>query len=161
MPVFHSATAQHTAAHNTAAQITAAPIAFVCLLFLVGCNPDGIHPVKGQVVWKDTKQPANELANSLISFEQAASETSARGQIKADGSFELTTNQENDGAKVGEHVVLIIEIGRLPAGGPDSTLLAPGKVSASYATPGTSKLRAEIKPGLNKPVIEVERFQNQ
>jgi hypothetical protein len=151
VPLFPSGIAQHTAAL----------VAVVSMLFLTGCNPDGIHPVKGQVVWKDTKQPATELANSLISFEQAATETSARGQIQADGSFQVTTNTENDGAKVGEHIVLIIEIGRLPAGGPDSTQLAPGKISTIYATPGTSNLRAQIKPGLNEVKLEVERFDGK
>lgn len=131
-----------------------------CLLFFTGCNPEGIHPVKGQVIWKDTQQPATELAHSLISFEQRGTETSARGQIKPDGSFQLTTNNENDGAKVGEHVVLITEIGRLPSSN-DPTRLAPGKIGTRYATPTTSDLRCTIKPGLNEPKIEVERFENK
>ena len=78
------------------------------LPLLASCNADGVHPVKGQVIWKDTKQPAVELASSLISFEQANTQTSARGQIKPDGSFQLTTTNENDGAKLGEHVVLLM-----------------------------------------------------
>lgn len=125
-----------------------------------GCNPDGIHPVKGQVIWKDTQQPATELANSLISFEQTSTQTRAGGQIKPDGSFQLTTNKENDGAKVGEHVVVITEIGRLPQPA-DPTRLIPGKVSTRYATPSSSGLSVTIKPGLNEPKIEVERFDGR
>lgn len=130
-------------------------LAVFLLPLLAGCNPDGIHPVKGQVIWKDTKQPASELVNSVISFEQADTQTSARGQIKPDGSFQLTTSNENDGAKTGEHVVLLIEIGRLPLAS-DPTKLAPGKIPIRYAT-RESDLRAVIKPGLNQPTIEVER----
>ncbi|WP_254508292.1 hypothetical protein [Anatilimnocola floriformis] len=131
-------------------------LSIFALLLLAGCNTNGIHPVRGQVVWKDTKQPASELANSLISFEQAETQTSARGQIKPDGTFQLTTNDENDGAKVGEHLVLLVEIGRLPLAS-DPTKLSPGKIPARYATPGTD-LRATIKPGFNQPTIEVERL---
>lgn len=123
---------------------------------LAGCNSDGIHPVQGQVIWKDTKEPAVELVNSIISFEQAETQTSARGQIKPDGSFQLTTSNENDGAKIGEHVVLLMEVGRLPQAA-DPTKLMPGKIPPRYATP-QSDLRAVIKPGLNQPTIEVERL---
>jgi len=126
------------------------------LPLLASCNADGVHPVKGQVIWKDTKQPAVELASSLISFEQANTQTSARGQIKPDGSFQLTTTNENDGAKLGEHVVLLMEIGRLPSAS-DPTKLMPGKIPIRYAT-RESDLRAVIKPGLNQPTIEVERL---
>lgn len=127
----------------------------ITLLLLAGCNAEGIHPVKGQVIWKDTQQPAGELAGSLISFEQAETQTSARGQVQPDGSFQLTTNRENDGAKIGEHVILLMEIGRLPQPS-DPTKLMPGKIPPRYAT-RESDLRAVIKPGLNQPTIEVER----
>ena len=127
-----------------------------CIGLLTGCNPAGIHPVEGKVIWKDTRQPAVELANSLISFDQADTQTSARGQIKPDGSFQLTTIQENDGARVGEHVVLLMEIGRQPQAS-DPTKLMPGKIPSRYAT-RESELRAVIQPGLNQPTIEVERL---
>lgn len=145
---------------TTSLRCAALLAAAVCSLGLAGCNSEGIHPVKGQVIWKDTQQPATELANSLISFEQKNTETSARGQIKPDGSFQLTTNKENDGAKLGEHVVLITEIGRLPSS-TDPTQLAPGKIGIRYADPKTSDLRCTIKPGMNEVKLEVERFENK
>jgi len=126
------------------------------LPLLVGCNAEGIHPVRGQVIWKDTKQPAVELVNSVISFEQAETQTSARGQIKPDGSFQLTTIAENDGAKIGEHVVLLMEVGRLPQTA-DPTKLMPGKIPTRYAT-HQSDLRVVIQPGVNQPTIEIERL---
>jgi hypothetical protein len=131
---------------------------FAAAGLFAGCNPNGIHPVKGQVVWKDTGQPATEIAGSIITFEQAATETSARGQIAADGSFKLTTVNENDGAKLGEHKVLVIEIGRRSLPGGDGSELAPGKLSSKHASPSTTGITAVIKPGLNEPKIEVERF---
>lgn len=125
-------------------------------LVATGCGGSGVHPVKGQLVWKDTGQPATELVGSIVTFDQAASESSALGQVAADGSFQLTTNQQNDGARIGEHVVLLMEIGRLPTG--DGTQLAPGKIPTKYASPSTSDLRAQVKRGLNQPKIEVERL---
>lgn len=135
---------------------TIALLSACTLPLLAGCNPDGVQPVKGRVIWKDTQQPAVELAGSLISFEQADTQTSARGQIKPDGSFQLTTNQENDGAKIGEHVILLMEIGRLPQPS-EPTKLMPGKIPTRYAT-NESDLRTTIKPGLNQPTIEIERL---
>lgn len=135
---------------------TLALYSLLALPFLAGCNPEEIHPVKGQVVWKDTQQPAVELAGSIVSFEQADTQTSARGQVAPDGSFQLTTTNEHDGAKTGEHVVLLMEVGRLPQPG-DPTKLLPGKIPPRYAT-RDSDLRATIKAGLNQPKLEVERL---
>src|SRR5262245_32710620 len=123
-------------------------------MFVVGCGSGGIYPVEGQVTWKDGS-PANNLAGSLVFFESSEKKTSSRGSIGPDGSFQLTTNKENDGAPAGEHTVLIIEIGRKSLGGPDSSAIAPGKIDTRYATPATSDLRAAVKPGRNKITLVV------
>jgi hypothetical protein len=126
------------------------------LALLTGCNTSNIHPVEGHVVWKKNNAPATELAGTLVFFEQPDKQLSARGQIAADGSFRLTTNQENDGAPAGENMVLLVEIGRKPAGGPDATALAPGKLDPRYSTHSTTDLKAIITPGLNKITLTVE-----
>src|SRR5438874_8788812 len=122
---------------------------------LVGCGSSGVYPVQGQVVWRNGS-PAKELAGSLIFFEQPDKQMSARGQIASDGSFRLTTHKENDGAPAGEHVVLLVEIGRKHLGGPDSTLLAPGKIDSRYSSHSTTDLKATVKPGTNKITLTVE-----
>jgi hypothetical protein len=131
-------------------------VALLLVPMLAGCGGSGIHPVEGQVVWKDGT-PATDLAGSLIMFESAEKQTSSRGQIEADGSFHLTTEKENDGAPLGEHTVLIIEVGRQSIGGPDGTNIAPAKVDTRYMTPATSDLKATVKPGENKITLTVER----
>src|SRR5207249_10721054 len=120
-----------------------------------GCSRGGVYPVQGQVVWKNGS-PAKELAGSLIFFEQPDKQMSARGQIASDGSFRLTTHKENDGAPAGDHVVLLVEIGRKHLGGPDSTLLAPGKIDSRYSSHSTTDLKATVKPGTNKITLTVE-----
>jgi hypothetical protein len=128
----------------------------IFIALLTGCNTSGIYPVEGQVVWKKNNAPATELAGTLVFFEQPEKQLSARGQIAADGSFRLTTNTENDGASAGENIVLLVEIGRKPAGGPDSTALAPGKLDPRYSTHSTTDLKATINPGMNKITLPVE-----
>ena len=130
--------------------------AALCLSLLIGCNTSGIYPVEGRVTWKDGS-PAKELAGSLIMFEQTEKQASARGQIQPDGSFRLSSNKENDGAKAGEHTVLIVEVGRKPLGGPDGSLLAPGNIDIKYSSPSTSDLRATVKPGKNQITLNVDK----
>jgi len=131
--------------------------AFALLLAaaLLGCG-SGYYPVDGQVEWKDGK-PATELAGSLVIFECAEKKSSAQGVIQADGKFKLTSLNANDGAPEGEHVVLVMEVGRKPQGGPDGTNLAPSKIDTRYASPSTSDLRATIKRGVNTITLSVER----
>jgi hypothetical protein len=127
----------------------------VLLSLFAGCSSGGVYPVQGQLVWKNGS-PAIELVGTLVFFEQPDKQLSARGQVAADGSFRLTTNKENDGAAAGEHIVLLVEIGRKHLGGPDSTLLAPGKIDSRYSTHSTSDLKATVKPGTNKITLTVE-----
>ena len=121
-----------------------------------GCSTKDIHPVDGQVVWKDGA-PAKDLAGSLIMFESAEKKTSSRGQIDGEGRFKLTTESENDGAPSGEHTVVIIEVGRKALGGPDGSAMAPAKVDTRYMTPQTSDLKAKIEAGDNQITLTVER----
>jgi hypothetical protein len=121
----------------------------------IGCGSSGVYPVDGQVVWKNGS-PAKELAGTLVFFDQPDKRLSARGRVAADGSFHLTTHKESDGAPVGDNTVLLVEIGRKPMGGPDGTLLAPGKIDSRYSTHSTTDLKATIKPGTNKITLTVE-----
>jgi hypothetical protein len=116
--------------------------------------------VEGKVVWKDGS-PATELAGSSVLFEHAEADTSARGTIQPDGSFRLTTNQPDDGALPGEHKVLVIEMGRQMAGGPDSSLIAPGKMDSRFSDFGSSGLKVTVKPGVNPVTLTVERHQER
>jgi hypothetical protein len=133
-------------------------VSLLALVYVAGCGSGGVHPVEGQVAWKDGR-PANDLAGSLVIFELPEKQTSSRGSIQADGSFRLTTDKENDGAPAGEHTVLILEVGRKSLGGPDASAIAPGKIDTRYATPSSSDLRATVKPGKNKVTLTVDPFK--
>jgi hypothetical protein len=122
--------------------------------FLSSCG-SGPNPVEGKVVWKDGS-PAKELEGSQVVFDLPEKQTSARGIVRADGSFRLTTNKPDDGALAGDHKVAIIET-RKQQGGPDSSNIAPGVMDARFYDLKTSGLTATVGPGPNKITLTVER----
>ena len=100
---------------------------------------------------------AAELAGSQVIFELAEKNTSARGTLQTDGTFQLTTNAPDDGAFPGEHQVIIIEPPRPMLGGSDSSEIAPGLLDPKYADPGSSGLTATVEPKRNEITLTVER----
>ncbi len=62
-------------------------------------------PVKGKITHR-----GKPLTQGEITFEPTDGGREAHGKIQPDGSFELTTFQEGDGALVGVHRVLIAGI---------------------------------------------------
>src|SRR5262245_1010822 len=68
-----------------------------------GCGSQTLFPVSGKVTYKDGKP----VTAGLVIFEPVDQKTSARGEIRADGSFHLGTHTDNDGAREGEYKVLI------------------------------------------------------
>lgn len=88
----------------------------LALLFAVGCSggsadrPDTV-PVSGTVVYKN--QP---VEGATVSFMAPGAPRAASGVTDAEGKFQLSTFEFNDGAIVGENVVTIskIEAGAVP-----------------------------------------------
>lgn len=124
---------------------------------MCGCGKgDGPFPVEGTVVWEDGT-PATELNNALVIFDLPAKQTSARGNIKPDGTFRLTTNKPDDGALAGDYKVLILEVGRKSAAGPEGANIAPGAMDSMYSDPSTTDLRVTVKPGANPVTLKLKR----
>jgi hypothetical protein len=122
-------------------------------LLLAGCG-QGIYPVAGAVVWNDGT-PAKELADGHVVFESVEADITARGIIQADGTFRMTTSEPNDGARVGEHRVFVMEL-RGPIS-PGSATPAPGIMDARFGAAASSGLTANIKPGENQITLTVDR----
>jgi hypothetical protein len=74
------------------------------LLSAVGCG-SRLYPVRGKVTYADGK-PVTE---GMVVFESKdqANRITARGEIRADGSYELSTYQPGDGALPGKYQVLV------------------------------------------------------
>jgi hypothetical protein len=79
--------------------------ALVCLVLFgaSGCGSETFFPVSGTVTYKDGKP----VTAGLVIFEPVSQKTSARGEIQADGSFQLGTHRDDDGALEGEYKVLV------------------------------------------------------
>jgi hypothetical protein len=75
---------------------------------LSGCQSDRTkaYPVRGTVVLEDG-QPATDLAGGLVTFSSAELRTSANGEIRKDGTFELSTLRQGDGAVPGTYEVSV------------------------------------------------------
>src|SRR5262245_9136078 len=73
------------------------------IVILAGCGGPRFHPVRGIVVFPDGKP----LSGGWVTFEPLDSgvKTSAVGDIQPDGTFQLTTARNGDGAMAGRYRV--------------------------------------------------------
>lgn len=73
-----------------------------------GCGGSGapVYPAGGRVEFAD----GTPMNGGSVSFRpvQVQADASARGQIRADGTFSLTTFSPDDGAALGRHRVLVV-----------------------------------------------------
>ncbi|MFO0880571.1 MAG: metallophosphoesterase [Gemmataceae bacterium] len=113
------------------------------------------HPVTVQVVLKG--QP---VAGAYVVFSGAGKEPRqprADGYTSSDGTTKLSTYKAFDGAPVGEYIVTVEQ--RKPLFLPDGKR-GPNQLPAAYAEGKTSPLKAEIKSGSNKLVLELTTTPN-
>jgi len=86
-------------------------IALAILACLPGCGSDHLptYPVRGKVVFEDGEPLTTGgvvLLESVITDDKGLA-LNARGLIHADGTFELTTFDDGDGAVAGTHRMLV------------------------------------------------------
>ena len=74
----------------------------------LGCGGQTLYQVKGTVAYKD-EADVSVLANGLVLFDPVDAEVkvSARGEIKPDGSFRMSTFREGDGVMPGKYRVML------------------------------------------------------
>jgi hypothetical protein len=129
------------------------PTSFLKLLLLpvigmfLGCgHRAAVAPVKGKVLL-DGRPLTTGVVNTLPSAGRGA-----HGEIQSDGSFQLHTFANNDGALIGDHKVAVAaydpSAGRTPES-PDGKLLVPSR----YTNPETSKLKINVQPSGNDNVV--------
>jgi hypothetical protein len=119
-----------------------ARIAICLAVAALGCKPSSQLPtakVRGTVTVDGAPIPSGTV------YFSPTKGRGARGKIKTDGTFELTTYQEGDGAIMGEHAVFVIA---LDGGADEAEQSGPVKslVPTKYSNPDTSELRFEVKP---------------
>lgn len=131
------------------------------LLTAVGCGSDGstTTPVKGRVMVDG--RPA---ANAIVTLHPADGQPTAMkpvGVVGPDGGFDLTTGITGDGAPPGEYRVTVSwlrPVVNLRPGSDGDDAPPRSLLSAAYANPATTPLRATVRLGAPEPLaIDIRR----
>ena len=149
----------HTTRSSSASMLCT--IAVLAALVTMGChkqpaeNRVPVVPVAGAVVFDGQPTPG-----ALIVFhpvQGAQSQTPpARGTVRNDGTFELTTYEANDGAQPGEYKVTV-EWHQLIDDNGDARL-GPNVLPIRYSRPQTTDLVVHVAEGPNRlPPLQVQR----
>lgn len=142
----------------------------VSIALPLGCGGDPSKPklgqVSGTVIYKG--EPVTKGVVSFVPSGGPGAQTGqpATGEIGSDGSYQLTTFEADDGAVLGEHVVLVqavemdpsIEGGGMPIPDAQGRLnIKPPKhlVPEKYSKVETSPLRFTVAEGSNTYDIEL------
>jgi hypothetical protein len=115
-------------------------------VLLAGCSASNEFPteeVRGKITYRNAP-----VTTGTVVFVPEGDKPAATGEIKPDGTFELTTYEENDGAVIGKHTVMVTAVedmaGKLPE---DSSGTPRVLVPFKYSNHSTSGLTAEVVEG--------------
>jgi ribosomal protein S12 len=124
------------------------------LLMSIGAcdNRPRVYPVKGKVQFAD----GSPVKVGIVETKSPRTGIQATGNIQLDGSFELTTFRNGDGAVAGPHTCVVIQFVRteeIPNHKPSTVGVVHPKHS-SYTTSGLSLEVSETGP--NELTLQVE-----
>ena len=123
------------------------PVVFAAV---VGCDRGPrVYPVEGKLVYADDA-PVPGRASVTFHREVEGKPYAATGRVEADGTFRLTTVKNGDGAVAGENGVSVTPI----PGGEEAVGVTVGP---QYGSTSTSGLKVTVEPGVNRPVLKIER----
>lgn len=129
-------------------------VAAVIALASVSCDSqETLYPVYGRVTCKGS--PAVGAVVYLQRPEAGANAPLILGIVQQDGSFELTTGSQGQGAPAGDYVVLI-EWKRVPGRGKQRLQTGPDRLQGRYADARSPRFRATVAgPATTLPAFEV------
>jgi hypothetical protein len=105
--------------------------------------PPSLIPVKGKVTYKG--QP---VTKGIVRFEpDSGFGRMATGELKSDGTFELTTLKSGDGVVAGEHRVTV---------GDFDKILSKDRALRKYGNASNSGLKAEVTPEKNEFTFDLK-----
>src|SRR5262245_10361526 len=112
-----------------------------------GCGGERVFPVRGWVLVGEEPAVGATVEFHPMSGGRWVASDHPTGRVQDDGSFELSTRSDWDGAPAGEYAVTVEWRPPLPAG--DESVAGPGLVPGSYTQRGTTPLRAIVAEGTN------------
>lgn len=126
-----------------------------CFLLLLSCLAGcssrlKTYPVKGRVEFEN----GAPVVMGTVELQSIEYKVNARGNIQPDGSFELTTFEENDGAVGGNHKCVVIQMviaENIPGYRPSTT----GVVARRFADYQTSGLTCYVSDKDNEITLTV------
>lgn len=121
-------------------------LSLIAAIVLSGCSGGGLGtaPVTGKVTYAD----GSPVQGGTIIFADASANLSSVGTIKEDGTYELGTYAENDGAVPGSYKVTVLGTSEYGEAAP---------VQAKFSETSTTPLEATIVEGKNSIDFQVER----
>jgi len=129
----------------------------IALAFLTGCERDSLstYPVQGKVQFDD----GTPVRSGFVETYSPKHQVNARGKITKDGSFQLTTFREADGAVAGTHDVIVVQFlgHEMASNVAHDHGEAVATRFADYATSGLSLEVSEQEE--NECVITVSRYR--
>lgn len=118
------------------------------------------YEVAGTVVFEDGTKPMF----GDIEFYSPQFEVNAHGKIKRDGTFTVSTFQDDDGAVIGYHEIVIMQqVGNYLLAKTDSRIKHDhgSLIDRSHFDYRTSRLDCEIKAGKNEVNLVVKKLPRQ
>ncbi len=107
-----------------------------------------MHPVRGKLFVQDKPAVGAFVLFFPVHEPAEAKDPRPRAEVDADGSFQLSTYDANDGAPAGEYIVTVTWPGQEDQ---------EDKLSGRYSDPAKSRLRGTVKEGSNElPAIRLK-----
>lgn len=122
---------------------------------LAGCSDQPpTYVVQGMVVYPDGKP----VKRGTVEFELIIGKDpiTASGEIGKDGTFQLGTYEENDGAVAGRHRAAVIADFEIGTAEERPELLPPKILDPKFSEFKTSGLEFEVEPKRNSILVEVD-----
>ena len=125
----------------------------VLLPLVSGCGPDGpdmkpVYPVYGSVLVNDKPAEGAVVMFHPLPIESGRFEMiRSRGTVTADGTFQLTTYNTDDGAPEGDYAVTVYwpgDRGGRPDPNDESSDLPPDRLGLRYADAATSNIKVHV-----------------
>lgn len=130
-------------------------IPFLGALFVAtlpaGCGGSKTYSIQGKIVYEHDGSAAGELAGYTVTLESVEQNVSATGVVQPDGTFEVSTFEQGDGAVPGEHRVAVTPPIQEVDGPPPKPL-----IHSRYATLDTSGLEITVDKRGAEVVLTVE-----
>jgi hypothetical protein len=132
-------------------------LAIAAMALLAGCaKSDARYPVYGQVLSGD-KPVAEAMIVFHPQFETPPGQPKPLGITDAEGKFQLTTLQANDGASPGDYRITV-ELRQERPSGEEITRDGPNLLPGKYARSETTPLQFTVTSGRNEmPALVVDK----